>query len=412
MKAKYIAMVSVGLGFLMLSGAGLALAATGQSGGGTPITVTVNPGTIIINSFGLGQNVTGTTTTFQQISSNIIGTSGNVQPNNTASDPYLLWVNVTDTSGYIAVQNIQVYMHYLDGSRNAAYNSTAGANMNIYLSLENTTLSGAPGYTARMLYPYPTVVNGVYPTARVIGKGGYYKYYNTTTANFTFDLYLGSQIHNATGPSSVHTASWAWEINVTAQGDGAIAKSTAGQNEYFGVNDFESVTVSSSSLSGNGAPSSTQTYGLGQMTLHYAVNNNYTLTLEATNLSGTIGSNTYTFLRHNIGIYVNGALGQTYNGTDQPSAYYLSSEPTSTTSFPKIGYSNGEARPFNDTTGPSPGQVSLFGAANVSFAPAQQSGVWESITISFVFQVPIGTVAATYTGQIVWRIWTQDQTFP
>lgn len=391
---KYLAVSALCLSLLVLAGSAfttVASAASGISGTGTT-TATVNSGTITINSFGFGNNTTATS----NIPQSLAGTS--ITVNNT-KQPFFVWVNASDTSGYASIEYIDAYLHYENGASTNAYNSTAGANMNIHLNLTNTTSTGAAAYTIKMVWP----ASGSNPTAWLMGSGGYYKYVSGTTANFTFEIYLGSQIHNASATND----NYAWALNVSVSGGGASQSSIS--PVYFGVNDYESVTITQNTISGSGAPSSTAVYTLGALTLHYSVNNNYVLSLEETNLTGTVGTNTYTLLRNNIGIYNTGS--GSFNGTNALSPYYASANSASLPTAISTTAA-GAARPFNDTTGPSPGQVSLFGAANTTWANAQQNGVWETITIGFVFQIPIGTVAATYSGTIIWRLWTQDQTFP
>ncbi|MBX8631105.1 MAG: hypothetical protein KIY12_03755 [Thermoplasmata archaeon] len=400
MRTKYLAVLCIGLGFAIMVGSGFSLAASPGSSGGGSTNLTVNSGSIKINSFGIGNNTTATSGIVQRIN--------NTQLNVNTSRPYLVWINATDTSGYSAIQYIDVYMYYLNGTSTAAYNGSKGQDMNLYLNLTNNTLSGSHTYSVKMIWP----AAGNDPTAWLLGSGGWYKYYNSTTANFTFKFYLGSQIHNGTAPSTTVGDAFAWAVNATVKGDGAISKTAT---MYFGVNDYESVTIVQDSISGSGAPSSSAVYSLGILILHYSINNNYVLTLEASNLTATVSGHVYTFLRHNIGIFDNtSSATPAFNGSSPLSPYYAASETAAgTTGLPKIGTTtSGEARPFNDTTGPSPGQVSLFGIANSSFALAQKNGIWETITITFVFQVPIGTVAGSYTGSITWRLWAENQAFP
>jgi len=400
MKFRTGVLLGIGMCLMIVTGTGLVLAASGTG----KISVTFN-GTITINSVGIGYNTSsGVTVRSSTPYGSTSTTNTPITVNNSASTPFLVWVNITDTSGYKAIQYVNVYMYYLNGASSNGYNSTHGANMNIYLNLTNTTLTGTAAHTEHMYWPSLSQS----PTAWLVPAGGYYKYVSTTTANFTFELYLGSQIHNGTGPSSTQSTKWAWALNTTAKGDGASANSAT---VYFGVNDYEAISIAQDTLSGSGAPSSTALYALGSFELHYSINNNYTLTLESSNLTATIGTNTYTFYRQNIGVYYDGT--GTYNGSAAPNAYYTSSLPATAGALPSgIGTSAGEARPFNDTTGPSVGQVSIFGYANVSYALAQQEGVWEFVTVDFVFQVPIGTVSATYTGLVTYRLWAQNQAFP
>lgn len=391
MKMKYLAATALFVSAFILLGAGSmsVASASGPISGNGPTSATVTSGQITLNSFGFGNNTTATSNLPQSLA----GSSINV--NNTANQPFFVWINVSDTAGYESILYIDAYLYYENGVQTNTYNQSAGQNMNIYMNLTNLTSQGTTPYTVRMLWP---AVNSN-PTAWLLGTGGYYKYVNTTTANFTFEFHLGSQIHNASATDN----NYAWALNLTVSGGGSSLKTG---KEYFGVNDYESVTIAQNQVSGSGAPSATAVYSLGSLKLDYSVNNNYVLSLEASNMTGKVGSVDYTFLRHNIGIY-NGS----YNGSSKLSAYYASS---SSASLPTAisPTANGAARPFNDTTGPSAGQVSLFGAANTSWAPAQQDGVWETITVEFVFQVPIGTVAAAYSGTIYWRLWTQDQTIP
>lgn len=217
----------------------------------------------------------------------------NAQIDVNMSAEYRFIVNISSDQGWADIEYINITAWFDNGDDSTTYNQTAGGNLNLYLQYENTT--GTASFL--MLWPDDEVTfnPGDCMEAVVTDPSGSPAY--TECRNLTFPFIPGYQIRYAPGDgawdtNAGHNDTLSWNFNITcddAAGYHSYDNPIVGETiNEFGVYSYtEIVSAGWPVIVGN--PGTTASVndpgGSGNITIISRSNGNYSLSVNATNLT-------------------------------------------------------------------------------------------------------------------------------
>jgi hypothetical protein len=321
----------------------------GVSSGNT-IQVTVQG--IIIQQLDF-QNATGVSKVGQQVDVNASG----------QNPVYSIYARIKDTRGWDRIDWVEFRAWYKNGNSGALFNSTPGANYNLYLNYTNVT--GTPSFSLR----WPT-------TGEVTLVGGTDTAVTSDTHDLTMRFRFRNQIHRADA-----TGAGSWTFSAFAKDSNGASRFRQGGD--FGIFRFVGMAVVGAP-SGAADPGS-YAYLLPFHNITFSTNDKFYLEASATDLTNTANAS-FTISRQYIELNATGSTG----GVNL----------TSWTAFTVADGTIDIYGHYNDNTLPS------FSHAEYS------SGVSELGSVRIRVNIPLGQEPGTYTGTLTYRLWQQSTPKP
>ncbi|EMR73341.1 hypothetical protein MBGDN05_00287 [Thermoplasmatales archaeon SCGC AB-539-N05] len=234
-----------------------------------------------------------------------IETSGGTSKRDTWVDinnEYAFVVNVTSSSGWEAIEWINITAWYDQGSESSTYNSTSGGNLNMKLQYDNSTETKA----YNMLWPDDEVTKGTLIETFI----------NATTCNITFPFTPLYQVRHSSGDgdgwdttANTYNDAKSWNFNVTVDMGNTSTRAyyigEYGIYQYVGIGTTGSPTCS-------GSPGAKAT--ASAVNVQHRANGNFTL---ITNIIGSLdGPGSHTLANTTVGVAGGNLSEANFDGTN------------------------------------------------------------------------------------------------
>ncbi len=205
---------------------------------------------------------------------------------------YYFYVNISSDQGWDDIAYVNITAWHDQGNEGNVYNTTPGANLNVYLQWDNT--SGTPSWN--LIWPTGGEVAlnaGGCSEVNVTGSDPGHSPGNTETYNLTFAWTPSYQFRYAQDPTNTavgHNDLWSWNINISASDDSgyySYHNPTQGEaTNEFGVYTYtEIITAGWPEITGN--PGDNPAYNDSYISMQTRSNGNYSLSVNATDLVHT-----------------------------------------------------------------------------------------------------------------------------
>jgi hypothetical protein len=203
------------------------------------------------------------------------------------NEEYYFYVNVSSDQGWNDIAYVNITAWHDQGNDANVYNTTAGANLNLFLQYDGSW---------NLIWPTTGEVSlnaGGCSATDVTGSDPAHSPGNTETYNLTFAWTPGYQFRYAADPATAgegYNDLWSWNVNITVDdlnGTHSYNNPTEGSDENeFGVYTYtEIITAQWPTITGN--PGDTPAHNDSYIDIQTRSNGNYSLRVNVTNLTHT-----------------------------------------------------------------------------------------------------------------------------